>query len=216
MNPTSGAVGRMKLTFETDFSAFTAVLESEFALFEAKNCKPDAQKESLKLALLKTKVDETILKHSTRISDGRATYATLLEEIKMIWAKGEKRNVTAEDLPTVVTRDDWEMFKDKGKRLSVVGYTDDTLLQLLRAKIADPGMKNLVISKGCSRFSEVIQFLDDIEWPNNIAPVRQRDYGKTKSVQNRYNNVKCYNCGRFGHIQRFCRSKNDQSPSPGQ
>ena len=215
----------MKLGYETDFAAWESILESELILFLAKHYKAEndtegEQKEQLKMAILKTNVDGQLLKHSHRIKDGRATYSTLLAEIKEIWAKGETRSITSEDLPEIRSRDDWATFKDKAARLAVIGYTESTLIELLRVKLSDLAMKNLFQSKGFNRMSDVATFMDKMEWPDQTAAMREREAKKeTDKTGNFRRNIRCYHCGKGGHVARFCWHKSDSSkngkfPSP--
>lgn len=211
---------KMLLTFDSNFVAWLAVLESETLLFLTKSYKPEndkngKQKETLTVAMLKKSVDESILKECTRISDKRATYASVLQEIKEIWAKGVKRRITSEDLPSLYSRDDWDIFKDRCNRLLIVGYTQSTILELLQVKLVDKNIRNLIQSKEFTQFSEAAQFMDKIDWPEQAAAVRGERpslQGQGQSTQNRRRTI-CYKCGRPGHIQRFCWTKNSGDPS---
>ena len=202
----------MMLNFDSNFSAWSAVLDSEIVLFLAKSYKAETDqdgklKDKLSIAILKKSVNECILKECSNLNDGRATYATILQEIKEVWARGEKRKITSEDLPAVNTRDDWE---DCCCRLLVVGYSEATLLDLLQTKLVDKNTRNLLHIKSFTTFSEASKFMDKLDWPEQTAALNR----PSKVKQGR--RIYCFKCGKPGHIQYYCRSKNEESPSPVQ
>lgn len=215
-----------KLTYEMDFGYWLDIMNARVNVMVLEGKIKKEQENEYKLNLAMMNVSSELL---TRIGhDGRTTFKSFVEKLKLIWAAG-RNGTSPTNLHPVKSLEDWISFLGICKRLIVLGYSIASLFTLLLEHISDHSIVNLLAQKFSDPSSLTLEKLDEffrvVRFMNPTPVV-------AAAVEKKRSQVRCYNCDRPGHFARNCfsqckmcsdhhrrkncpkrMSKNDSSPS---
>lgn len=196
-----------KLDYDTDFDYWLSMVEARTNLLRLESKIKDNDVENYKINLALINISSEL---SSRIGkDGRATFKTLIEKLKPIWAAG-RNGTSPNDLNSVDSMDGWISFLETSKRLQALGYSISSIYTLLLEKICDHSISNLLklrfLTSSPTKLEQLDEFFRNVKF-NDRKPVM---------AASKIREFKCFNCEKVGHYARNCRAQckdcNDRHP----